>query len=130
MFFFPASQDHRGDFVIVEAQRKPSSYMGLERMLLKWVSLMAFVTLSSLSFTSIPGTASRVLQIIWVPFALVGVVYSVWKYYARLNSLSLLGRSIYSRIGSDPLAYAGLVALFIAVVLSSMALTLTSNSLL
>lgn len=130
MFFFPASQDHRSEFVIVEAQRKPNSYMGLERMLLHWVALMAFVTLSSLSLVSIPGTASRVLQVIWVPFAALGVVYSIWKYFSRLNSLVFLGRTIESRVGSDPLAYAGLVGLFIAVVISVLVLTILNNGLL
>jgi hypothetical protein len=130
MYSFAQRDSQRSDFVVVATQRKPKSYLGLERMLLHWVSLMSFVTLTSLSLVSVPGVASRVLQLVWLPFALAGIVYALLRYYRRLRSLVFLGGTVDSRIGSEPAVYVGLVLLLCAVVLSVLVLTVVSNRLL
>jgi hypothetical protein len=74
-------------------QRDPRVLMGLERMLLHWVSVMAFVTVTSMSLGSLPvqSVSERyvvsAVQFFWLPFALAGVVYSVWQYFWRQRKL-------------------------------------------
>jgi hypothetical protein len=103
--------------------------MGLERMLLAWAGLMAFVVLTSLSFLAYRGVAAQVLRYLWLPFALAGVVWSSWRYYTRLNSLQKLYMEKVP-IGSDPLAYALLILLLFAVLLSALILAVVQNKLL
>lgn len=115
----------------VASQREPKTYLGLERMLLKWLSLMGFVVMTSISLIYIPGIARLVLQWMWVPFAVVGLAYSIWKYYWRLNRLrTLVVRSDTAhldRAGNDPWAYAGLVGLLMAVMTTAFVLTFIQN---
>lgn len=147
MYHFPLRETHQDDYVVVRVQRSPKAYMGVERMLLNWVQLLAFAAMSGIALVSIPGPLSRVFQVIFLPFAAAGLFYrsalrcvfvcflphplcSVYRYYGRVTSLAYLGRTIESRIGSDPLAYTLLIALIIAVILSALLVTLLNNSLL
>ena len=57
---------------------------------------MAFVVSTSLLLLNIEGTAARVLQYMWIPFCVLGVVYAVWRYYTRLNMLQVtVGVSVF-----------------------------------
>ena len=77
--------------VSVKRQRDPRVLMGLERMLLHWISMMAFVCTTSLrigeSFSATPTAAQTVLQFVFLPFAVSGVIYAVSRYYLRQRAL-------------------------------------------
>ncbi len=47
------------------------------------------VVTTSLLLLNIQGAAARVLQYLWVPFAVLGVAYAVWRYYTRLSMLQV-----------------------------------------
>lgn len=117
MYNFLQQAESGKSSVQFKAQRDPRSYMGLERMLLQWVKLMAFVVSTSMLLLQVDGVAAQVLRYVWLPFAALGVAYATWKYYTRLSALQAVpARRI--PIGSDPWAYTALLALLIGTLMS------------
>jgi hypothetical protein len=72
----------------------PSTLMGLERILLYWLSTMAFVTVSSLSLGQlrVESASERIVisavQYVWIAFAVSGLLFSVWQYVVRQKALA------------------------------------------
>lgn len=143
MFSFAQAALHRHEVMEVKSQRDPKvetptparssdgspalvqAYMGLERMLLAWVSVMGFVVSTSLLLLQSEGTAARVLQYVWLPFAAAGVVFALWRYMGRVNTLQSLQRARVTQEGHlDVAAYSALVALVLATVLSVFTLSM------
>jgi hypothetical protein len=120
---FPDSFRIRGAVLRIKAQRDPATYMGLERMMLKWMSVMGFVVSTSLLLAPLPGTAPRFFQYFFLPFAMMGLIYSVFRYYSRLHSINALDASNDTPVGSDPLVYMGMVLLILGITLSVFVIT-------
>jgi hypothetical protein len=91
MFLFKRAAIAKANQVSVKRQRDPRVLMGLERMLLHWTGTMAFVVATSLRIGSeslaAPSVVKTVLQFVFLPFALSGVIYAVSRYYLRLRAL-------------------------------------------
>ncbi len=123
MFFFKRAAVAKAAQVSVKRQRDPRALMGLERMLLHWLSVMAFVVTTSLRLGKLTeSTAVSVLQFVFLPFALAGVLYSVWRYYMRQRSLQQLHSDTDAVV--DKVGLYGLVLLVVAVLGSLLGLRL------
>ncbi len=118
MFFFKRAAIAKANQVSVKRQRDPRVLMGLERMLLHWVATMAFVATTSLRIGESSTTvAQTVLQFVFLPFALSGVIYAVSRYYLRQRALQQphqqVGESLVDLYGPY-----GLVGVLVAVLAS------------
>lgn len=71
----------------------PIAMMGLERILLHWLSAMAFVTISSLSLSllKVESVSEKIVvsavQYVWIALSVSGLLFSVWQYFVRQRLL-------------------------------------------
>lgn len=89
--------------------------MGLERMLLAWVSVSSFICMTSLTLTG-------AFRFVFLPFALVGVLFAVYRYFVRLRTLYMLHQQAEKAVGIDLYAYTGLVLTLVFVIATTLAL--------
>ena len=91
------------------------SYMGLERMLLAWVSVSSFICMSSVTFAG-------AFRVVFLPFAVAGVLFAVYRYFVRLRTIYLLHQEAEKAVGIDVWAYSALVLALVMVVVTVVAL--------
>jgi hypothetical protein len=89
--------------------------MGLERMLLAWVSVSSFVCMTSLTLTG-------AFRFVFLPFAVAGVLFAVYRYFVRLRTLYLLHQQAEHAVGIDLWAYHFMVLTLVIVIATVVAL--------
>ena len=91
-------------------------------MLLAWVTIMAFLLTSSVALLTIDKTSVRVIQILFVPIAIAGMAYALWRYYSRVAHLQRPFSKV-DRVVVDSFGHFLLVGAFIAVCLTVLVCT-------
>jgi hypothetical protein len=89
--------------------------MGLERMLLAWVSVSSFICMTSL-------TLKGAFRFVFLPFAVVGVLFAVYRYFVRLRTLYMLHQQREQAVGIDLWAYHFMVITLVLVIASAVTL--------